>query len=390
MEKLLNVKELGYKVVLDNFTHMKGNHCETTSLMKVLNHMGHPFEEEFLFGLAGGVGFVNWYSKGMQNPFLGGRNGKFPYFTNKMCSRLNVDIEIATTSSINKSEIKVLELLSMGKPVIVYGDIAKLPYFKSNSHFGQHAFVVYGINYNEGLVYISDRGGKPQTINLDTYRVAHSTKCKPYSPNNAVLVVNDIKADDVDMKNVVVESILDACNEMLHPPIKKFGVEGMRAWANEVSNFSTVHSELDTVSYLISTFINIETAGTGGKAFRSMYSRYLNIAKNITNIKQLAEMSERFSHSANLWRNISNALLNREYFGNISTLILKKEEIFMSEGTIDCKEGSEVDREFKEAIVEANKNVDNIIKSLPSVGDEVLKCYEVEKTLYLDLVKILT
>ena len=326
----------------------------------------------------------------MQTPFLGCRNGKFPDFTTKLCNRLGIDIEISMTKSVEKSERQVANLLNMGKPAMVYGDIAELPYFKSNGHFGQHAFIVYGIDYDHGLTYISDRGGKPQIVPLDTYRLAHSIKCKPYPPNNAVLFVKDIKADEVDMKNMVVESILDASYQMLYPPIKKFGLEGMRNWAKEISDFSNIYPDLNVVSYLISTFINIETAGTGGKGFRSMYSKYLKMAKNITNIEQFDEMSERFLKSADFWRNISKTLLREEYFGNLADLILQKEEVFMTEGTIECDEGLRVNRKIGEAIEKANKNINSIIVSLPSIADEILKCYEIEKTLYTDLIKVLT
>ena len=55
MNEKLKIESLKHNVILHDFIHLKGNHCETTSLMKVLNHMGFSFEEEFLFGLGGGL-----------------------------------------------------------------------------------------------------------------------------------------------------------------------------------------------------------------------------------------------------------------------------------------------------------------------------------------------
>ncbi|MFF2910183.1 BtrH N-terminal domain-containing protein [Paenibacillus sp. NPDC057934] len=378
------------KVVLNDFFHIKGKHCETTSLMKVLNDMGYSYDEDFLFGLAGGIGFVNWYSKGMQNPFVGCRNGKFPDFLNKLCSRLQIEMELTTTSSCNKSEKQVWELLLQGKPAIVYGNIAELPYFKSNSHFGQHAFVVYGIDYGKDTVYISDRGGKPQTLSLDTYRTAHGMKCKPYPPNNAVITVHKVNADRVDLQQVVIESILETCNQMLQPPIRKFGLEGMRVWAEELREFPSIHPDLPLISYLFQTFIHIETAGTGGKGFRSMYSSYLSMARDITGVEGLAEMSERCKQSSELWRGISEALLNKQDFGELSDLILMKEELFMREGTVDCAEGEALDRQIKDQISEANQHLKRITENLPYISLEIMKCFEAEKVLFEGLRQVLS
>src|SRR5215813_13391385 len=79
--------------------HFGGRHCETSALQKVLAHSGIHYSEEFLFGMAGGVGFVFWLAGKETVPFVGGRNGKFPDFIMRAGEAVGQRISVVTTTS---------------------------------------------------------------------------------------------------------------------------------------------------------------------------------------------------------------------------------------------------------------------------------------------------
>lgn len=372
-------------VVLRDFQHTKGLHCESASLRKVLNYFGCEYEEEFLIGIAGGPGFVNWYMSKMDVPFIGTRNGKFPFYMEKACKRLHVNMEIDKTSSVKKSLHQVMDMLEEGIPAIAYGEIGKLPYMASDSTFGQHAFVVYGIDQEMEIAYISDRGGKPQKVALETYLHSHGAKCSAYSPNNAVVKITGVHPEEIDMKQIIKEAILDATYEMIHPPIKKFGLSGLYLWAEEVKEFESCHSEINLVDFLVSTFINIETAGTGGKGFRQMYSRFLEIAAKELDSEKLSGLSVRCQEVADEWRTLSYLLLPKDYFGNLADLILKKETVFLERGNYDTKPCKELLKKIDDRIMEGRENSGKISSCLPAISKQIAICAQLEEKFFTDL-----
>lgn len=372
-------------IVLKDFQHMRGLHCEGTSLRKVLNYFGCEYEEEFLIGIAGGPGFVNWYMKKMDVPFIGTRNGKFPFYMEKACKRLHADMELAKTSSVKKSLNQVMDMLEEGIPSIAYGEIGKLPYMASDSTFGQHAFVVYGIDQEKKIAYISDRGGKPQKVALENYLQAHGAKCPAYSPNNAIVKITGVHPEEIDLEQIIKEGILDATHEMLHPPIKKFGLSGLYLWAEEVKEFESRHSEINLVDFLVSTFINIETAGTGGKGFRQMYSRFLEIAAKELDSKELSGLSVRCQEVADAWRALSYSLLPKDYFANLADLILKKETVFLERGNYDTKPCKELLKKIDDQIMEGKKNSGTISRCLPAISEQIAVCAQMEEKFFTDL-----
>lgn len=372
-------------VVLRDFQHTRGLHCESASLRKVLNYFGCEYEEEFLIGIAGGPGFVNWYMNKIDVPFIGTRNGKFPFYMEKACKRLHVNMEIDKTSSVKKSLHQVMDMLEEGIPAIAYGEIGKLPYMASDSTFGQHAFVVYGIDQEMEIAYISDRGGKPQKVALETYIRSHGAKCSAYSPNNAVVKITGVHPEEIDMKQIIKEAILDATHEMIHPPIKKFGLSGLYLWAEEVKEFESCHSEINLVDFLVSTFINIETAGTGGKGFRQMYSRFLEIAAKELDSEKLSGLSVRCQEVANAWRTLSYLLLPKDYFGNLADLILKKETVFLERGNYDTKTCKELLKKIDDRIMEGRENSGKISCCLLAISKQIAICAQLEEKFFTDL-----
>ena len=201
-----------------------GYHCQTNSLAKLFAHAECPLFEEMLLGLGAGMGFIYWQQKGAP-PFIGGRGNNKDLFTD-LGSRCGVAIEQRTTKSAARAEAAVLEQLSAGKPVMVFADMAFLPWFElpDDYHFGGHTFVLCGYDGAE-TVLGSDMdqrasGLKPalsHPLTLEQLRAARGSEYKPFPPGNAYLDIDFASFHQPGAEDVV-SAVRQAAVAMREPP----------------------------------------------------------------------------------------------------------------------------------------------------------------------------
>jgi hypothetical protein len=92
------------------------------------------------------MGFIFWHQKGTY-PFIGGRANLKSFFSD-IGKRTSVEIDVKTSSSMQKAEQRLTEILRRSTPVMMYGDMGMLPWFDlpEGYHFGGHTFVVCGFD----------------------------------------------------------------------------------------------------------------------------------------------------------------------------------------------------------------------------------------------------
>lgn len=293
------------------FEAFGGRHCETSALSKVLGHAGLPYSEAMIFGLAGGMGFIYWSTKNMPIPFIGGRNGRFPDFLATACRRLGIGFAVRQSDSPVKGFRDLREEIAAGRPVVVYGDIAYLPYFGTPRHFGGHAFVVYGIDESTGVVLVSDRGRGPCCITLDDLARARSSEHGPFAPRHAQLRLQ-LPATAVGLGPAVRDAIAATCTSLLNPPIRNLGLCGIRRFADELPLWVKRYSGSQLVDVLMESYVNLELAGTGGGAFRRLYADFLREACVVLNEPELQSIAASIDDAADRWRDIATGLLPDE------------------------------------------------------------------------------
>lgn len=178
---------MGERFVIEDFDYFGGLHCETSAVRKVFLYHGLPISEEMLFGLGGGIGFIYWFVKQMPAPLVGGRGGG-RYFIERATQRAGATIEPRRTSSTKRGHAWLTEKLAAGEPAVLYADMAYLPYMgvPEDAHFGQHVFVVYGVDEDEDVVYISDRGERGVTVTVEELKRARGSRFPPWPPQHAI------------------------------------------------------------------------------------------------------------------------------------------------------------------------------------------------------------
>ncbi len=315
------------------FVHSAGDHCETSALRKLLAHQGVAVSEDLLLGLAGGVSFIYWQAKPMPTPFVGGRNGTFPEFLPRAAARLGARLLTCQTQSAPKGYAALRELLSRGRPALVYGDVAALPYFASRNHFGGHAFVVYGLDEQRGEALVSDRAQRPCRIALDDLRAARGSRFKPFPPRHALV---EVQAPErvPDLRPALREAVRTCCQAMTAPPIRNLGLAGLELFGRRVAAWPRQYTPQQLVACLKDTFVNIELAGTGGGSFRRMYARFLREAAELDGLGSFAAPAGMLDESAALWTRLAYGLLPDvcPVLARLRAALCEKDQVFLTGG----------------------------------------------------------
>jgi hypothetical protein len=297
-----------------NCPALDGCHCVTNSLAKIFHHAGRPMSEEMLLGLGAGMGFIYWQMKmgAGTTIFVGGRSNPKNFYQD-LGSRIGVGIREVCTSSVKKAETELLQALARKEPVMLGGDMAYLPWFHfpDDYHFGGHAFVVCGYD-GDRTVLASDmdpqmagvKKGFYAPVSLDQLAKARSSPFKPFPPENLRL-----EFDFAGFRNPgsaeIAASIAQAVDACLNPPIKNFGVPGMRHTAKQLLKWPALFKDKEVRMNLFNLYVFIEIGGTGGGCFRPMYARFLEESAKITRKPALTDAAETFRQSGGRFTEIA-------------------------------------------------------------------------------------
>jgi hypothetical protein len=310
--------------VLKGFESLETHHCVTGSMRHIYVYHNHPISEEMLLGLGEGVGFIFCHMKGT-DPFIGGRGKGRPRqgFERRVGERTGVLIEEYTTASARKAEDSLMVLLAAGQPVMVQVDMGFLPYFDFGGydyHFGAHVIVVCGYDNDTHQITVADREKELHSIQLDELRRARGSQHKPFAPQHRWFTF-DFTKKRMPTSEEVVASIKEQTKEMLAPPIKNIGVEGIKKAAHMIPQWLMTAESEAVRRVLFNFFVFIDyTGGTGGGLFRYMFSRFLNEASRITGIKDLEQSSAEFKKIGDQWQALSTIFYQGSEEGNSTSL----------------------------------------------------------------------
>jgi len=292
---------------LERFEAIKTHHCISGSMCQIYKFNRHYISEDILLGIGSGVSYAYWQFKG-QPPFLGGRNLPKPSMEELAGLRTGVKIKHHFTSSARKAEQSLLGMLRSGQPVMIMVDMGFLPYFDFGGidyHFGGHSVVVCGYDDESQQYLIADRDGF-HPVDKEILKKARNSEFKPFPPQNHWYSF-DFEEKRVPSPNEVFQAIQEQSNSMLHPPISNLGIKGILKTALMVPKWSEWMGadELRWALFNIYIFIS-PVGGSGGGAFRYMFSRFLREAANITSENRLVESAEEFQRIADKWEEIAN------------------------------------------------------------------------------------
>ncbi|NOQ24913.1 MAG: DUF4872 domain-containing protein [Bacteroidales bacterium] len=287
-------------MIIQEFKHFKGQHCETTATGSLLTQIGIELSEPMLFGIGEGLGFIFWNMKIMDFPFIGGRV-KPDVLTENICRNLNLKLEVTETSSVKKAWENVTKHIKNGKAVGLKLDCFHLEYFTNKFHFAGHYAAMYG--YDNEFAYLVDtdqQDGKVKT-SLKSLELARNEK-GPMSSRNRTYAISR-KEIAYDLNKVIKKAIYNNAVEFLNPPIKNISYKGILKASSEIKkwfkNSKDIKGDFQTTAMLM------EKAGTGGSIFRNLYRDFLKESADLLNSKEIKEGYVEYSEIAGLWKKVS-------------------------------------------------------------------------------------
>lgn len=283
------------------------HHCVTGSLRRIYAHYGHDISEDLLLGLGEGVGFIYWHIKNSP-PFIGGRAQPKPSLEAIVTARTGVTLTEQSTTSARKAEATLRQHLTDGTPVMLQVDMGYLPYFDfggTEFHFGGHVVVATGLEGD--TVLIADRDSDLHRVPMAALGAARGSTHKPFPPQNRWLTA-DLSTYHEPSPAAILEAIRHQAEAMLNPPIRNLGVAGIRTAAERVVEWQKAVPADELALTLFNTYLFISpVGGTGGGAFRVMFSRFLHEAAIRTEHPALHDHALAFERIAAQWEAVGEA-----------------------------------------------------------------------------------
>ncbi len=295
------------KKILEDFSHEKGLHCDTSSLRDVFAHAGYGFPEPFFFGIGEGIGFYYRDGKDGKPPVASGRTGVLE-IDQRACRLLGCDLKISTSASPRRAQETLASMLAEGRPVMLHADQYYLKYLRSSSHFGAYSLVVAGIDDEAGTAHIADHmRDSLLEIPLAELAEARASAHRPFPTRHRWFRFDIPSEINIDGK-LVMGAIGRNTMEMLNAPVRNCGVGGIYYLANCMYRWEEKYSkkELDDACKIL--YNAIAGPGTGGSCFRYLYADFLSYAAKNLGLDSLAETADGYSRVGTMWSQAAKVL----------------------------------------------------------------------------------
>jgi hypothetical protein len=299
-----------------------GEHCETTATGTLLNQLSIHLSEPILFGLGEGLSFIVWNMKGMDFPFIGGRN-KPDLLTYNICKNLNLSLSVKETSSVEKAWKMLKACIDQQHLAGLKMDCYHLDYFTRKTHFAGHYAAIYG--YDDTHAYLIDtkqQGGKVKTT-LKSLEMARNERGAMASRN--LMYTISSSGAHFDLQKSIYQAIKNNAAEYLNPPISNISYRGIQKTGIEIKKWFL---QLPNVSEgFITMSMLMEKAGTGGALFRNLFRDFLKESYAYLEISEIAKAYYIFSDIADQWTQIAYLFdkaghtLDRKYINQASEIL---------------------------------------------------------------------
>ncbi|MGB7588735.1 MAG: BtrH N-terminal domain-containing protein [Solirubrobacterales bacterium] len=298
------------------YRHVPGHHCGSTALRNLLGFHGIEISEEMAFGLGAGACF--YYvaiEEASPSRWFNGRTARleenFRDLTGAALQMRTFEPGDGDAWEAARTEVDA------GNPVLLLTDLYYLDHYGNSAHFPGHAVVLAG--YDEEVAHLSDTAFEElQTTRLENLDKARHSHHPAYPLQGHMFTVSgEIDADR--LREAIPAAIERAATAMVEPEFRDFsGLDAVRRLAGEVGSWPEATADWQWCARF--GYQVIERRGTGGGAFRLMYSRFLEeagrpeaplaaeAAARWTDLATaLHAASERDEPDPNLWRRIDAA-----------------------------------------------------------------------------------
>lgn len=273
------------RVVL-HYPHQKGGHCGSGALRDLMTWAGlgwgSRLSEGLVFTLGGALDFAYLRADVLHPPiYLVGRGADMEL---DLLRRLGAKTELRQTDDPVLGWKWVTTELDSGRPVMVWADIADLPYLRVRLRMSRHDIVIVGYDDKARVAYVVDNDrDEIQTVPYEALAQARASTGFPTPTRHATYIV-DWPSEAPDLPSMAAAALEQSAATLRHggpsaivaPPVNGVsgtGLDGVRCFADDVARWPDIFrdTDLETVLRALSAFI--EKAGTGGGLFRRLIAQ---------------------------------------------------------------------------------------------------------------------
>ncbi len=256
---------------VSGYTHIPGQHCGSTALRNLLFHHGVEISEEMAFGLGAGACFY-YVAMDEASPtrWFNGRTARleetFSELTGGALSLRTFEDGDDGAWDAARAEVDA------GNPVLLLTDLFYLDHYGNSAHFPGHAVVLVG--YDDGVARLSDTGFEElQDTRLENLDRARHSEHPAYPLSGHMFTAAELTGPAL-LGEAAPAAIELAASRMVEPEFPEYsGLDAVRRLAAEAGSWPEVTEDWQWCARF--GYQVIERRGTGGGAFRLMYSRFL-------------------------------------------------------------------------------------------------------------------
>jgi hypothetical protein len=256
------------------YTHTPGHHCGSTALRNLLAFHGVELSEEMAFGLGAGACFyyVTLADASPSRWF----NGRTARLEENFSELTGAALQLRTFEEGDGDAWEAARAeIDSGNPALLLTDLYYLDHYGNSAHFPGHAVVLAG--YDDELAHLSDTGfEKLQTTRLENLDKARHSRHPAYPLAGHMFTASGAVSPE-QLREAIPAAIARAAKAMVEPEFRQFsGLDAVHRLAEEAGSWPASAEDWQWCARF--GYQVIERRGTGGGAFRLMYSRFLEEA----------------------------------------------------------------------------------------------------------------
>lgn len=309
-------KTLTQNIIIENYPHKRGIHCETASIKNMLKFNGIDISEAMIFGIGSGYDFMHF-------PFRFFDGNEIPIFRNisvqifkKFSKRMGIIGKTSFFINKKRSMERLDHLLIQYIPVGLVAEVSRLPFFPLRERqFNGHHFVVFGKEGNEYIIGDTDlhfSDDSSQRITYEDLLNARFTK-DLLSPRGAMFYFKSAPTE-WNIHQGIILGIKNTCRKMLDRSLPYFGVNGIYYLSKRIRKYTKIYGEKKAWENIKFQIFISEEGGSGGSGFRYLYTNFLQEAAQLLNDEQLNTLTVPMRKIADQWQ-LFALEANRQYEG---------------------------------------------------------------------------
>jgi len=313
-----------HKTMIENYPHRMGGHCGSGAMRDLLHWHGlgwdGPPDEGLVFALGGTLALSYFRSSDLFPPlYLVGRGADFEV---DLPRRLGGRVEVLTTDDAAEGWAWVRDEADAGRPSLVWGDIAELPYLRVQLQMSRHDIVVIGYDEVAEVAFVMDNDrAEVQEVPLKALARARSSTSFPQPTRHCTYRIT--WPDELPgLAQAAAEAFRQSATNMRHPTQSAIadstgasvGAEGLAASTELAADARTwaglPADDLEILLFSLGAFI--EKAGTGGGLFRKLLADGAADIARLAGDHATAELADVAASCAQAWTDVARAAVQRD------------------------------------------------------------------------------